>query len=355
MKGYFLKLFSDDKRRKAVGFCLALFTLSIDLVIFTLALLLNALDINTLVVIIEGSLLALIAMQVWYAFTVEAKIEDKEDLSRNGTQEESILNQESYCLIVPKDYDTSPENCDDRHAVSKESGRYAVADGVAQAFCPGLWAQIVATGFVNASDTSFEDEMQFKDWLDLRCNEWKKEISKWIGQAIENRKGRRIIWDNYERGKEKGSQTTLVGCSLTLESQNVIVKIVAIGDSIFFLLHRDGDLWKCVQTFPYTSSDEFSRHPNVLGTHEADKWKDYTWKGIKRLDQIIPRKDALNYAIVLASDTIAEWMLRQQKQEEYWSILLGGNKKQFDEFVNEQRASSYLEDDLTVLIIRPDQ
>lgn len=256
------------------------------------------------------------------------------------------------CFILPKEGAPLVE-CQDRYALHAKYRCYAVADGVAGSFVPGPWARIIAKGFVERNGT-FLNKEDFQDWLVKCSQQWHSWLdSRWLPtmQAISKYSGD----SSGDRSKEirPGAQTTLIGCSLLSQREQQgaasAVSVFAIGDCQFFLFRRNTG-WSLVETFPYSNPDEFGSRPVTLVTTLRADLIERAWAERKtKLCKVYPGD-----IIVLASDTLAKWLLMQvHHHTDRWKPLLSGmTPAEFEQHIRTELHNDHIEDDdLTMLII----
>ncbi len=276
-----------------------------------------------------------------------------------------------YVLYLPKEGEALVE-CQDRFALNAYRGRYAIADGVSGSFAPGPWARIVAHGFVEyAVNTSLEEpevfhesserntsysfghRMQFEQWLRQCCHEWYQWMrERWVPTMNVLHESSPINWDIEI---EQGAQTTLTGCWLLphTDPSNPYIDILVsiIGDSEFFLFRRDEqEVWQNVGAAPFTSASEFDSYPPVLATKPKAELIERAWNWHQEfLVSALPGD-----RIVLATDTLAKWIIMQlQYQMTTWTLLLDSTDAALHEQMlrQELHANRMEDDDLTMLVI----
>src|SRR5713226_520177 len=263
------------------------------------------------------------------------------------------------CFILPKEGEPMVE-CQDRYALNARNRCYAVADGVAGSFVPGPWARIVAKGFVERGG-KFANQNDFRDWLMNCSQQWHRWIeNRWVPtiNALRERNGDRPNdWSNDIR---QGAQTTLIGCTLAspssagqqhTEDASTSVDIFAIGDGEFFLFSpKVNGGWEISETFPFVDANEFNARPDTLVTVPREDLLERTWVRRKTMHLNV----FAGNLIVLASDTMAKWLLVQvHKNGDRWlPLLTSGSASEFEQRIRQELFSGQIEDDdLTMLVI----
>jgi hypothetical protein len=258
------------------------------------------------------------------------------------------------CFMLPKEGEALVE-CQDSYALHAEHCCYAVADGVAGSFVPGPWARIIAKDFVERAG-KFTGQHDFQNWLVDCSKQWHTWIEeRWVPtmNVLRERNGERHgDWSNDIR---QGAQTTLIGCYLLSSSApedvSTSVSVFAIGDGEFFLFspNKKGE-WEMVEAFPHYDPAQFGSHPDTLVTAARADLLERAW---------MQRKTARFNAfpgdlVVLASDTLAKWLLTQAQQHtrKYIPLLTCTNLDEFERRIRHELHDDHIEDDdLTMLII----
>jgi|GEM_PF-3440698 len=261
------------------------------------------------------------------------------------------------CFLLPKEGEPLVE-CQDRFAlrVSGDQRCYAVADGVAGSFVPGPWARIVAKSFVERGG-GFAGIQDFQSWLTGCSRLWHIWIERrWVPtiNALRARSGDGPgNWSNEIR---QGAQTTLIGCSLSPARQiendpSTAISVFAIGDAELFLFTpTQSGGWSVEDMFPFDGSGEFGAHPDTLVTAARPDLVESAWKRHKTMLINAFPGDML----VLATDTLAKWLLTQIEQgTNRWEPLLSiTDPGAFEQHIRREFHNDQVEDDdLTMLVI----
>ncbi len=261
-----------------------------------------------------------------------------------------------YCFILPKEGEPLVE-CQDRYALNSSSHCYAVADGVAGSFVPGPWARTIAQGFV-ACGGAFASKDDFQHWLADCSDRWQSWMEeRWVPtmNALRERNGDPPgDWNNDIR---QGAQTTLVGCSLhrnpDINDLSTLVQVFAVGDSEFFHFSpTDNGGWKLTGTFPFSDPAEFNARPDTLVSLPRADLLERAW---------LRRKTMLIHAyagdrLVLASDTLAKWLLAQVQQgntSRWIPLLTCADAGKFEQQIRHEFYIDHVEDDDVTMLIIP--
>ncbi len=258
------------------------------------------------------------------------------------------------CFILPKEGEPLVE-CQDSYALQTQHRCYAVADGVAGSFVPGPWARIVAKSFVERAG-KFADKNDFQCWLSDCSQQWNAWIeNRWVPTMNALRESNGDCHGEWSNDIRQGAQTTLIGCSLfpdtKLQDSSTLINVFAIGDGEFFLFRPDGqENWKMIEAFPYSDPDEFGFRPNTLLTVLRIDLLERSWMQRKIMQLSASPGDY----VVLASDTVAKWLLAQLQQntDTWMPLLTSTTSTEFEQRMRyEARCGRIEDDDLTMLII----
>ena len=254
-----------------------------------------------------------------------------------------ILQKESEPLI----------ECQDRYALDSGRRCYAVADGVSNSFIPGPWARIIARGFVEQPRV-FEQKEVFQQWLSNAAQAWQALITqRWIPMINEQRHALGESIEDWGRELRRGAQTTLVGCTIApAQDMLLAVRVCAIGDALFLLFRpHASEQWTLVSSYPLNDPDAFTHMPDTLATIVRPDLLELAWERRKVETFMAQRGDLL----VLASDTLARWLLIQAQQHSprLISLLTGASQAEFSRIVREELHEKRIEedDDMTMLVI----
>ena len=260
------------------------------------------------------------------------------------------------CFLLPKEGEPLVE-CQDRYALNSLTRCYAVADGVAGSFVPGPWARTVAQGFV-ARSGEFASKDDFQRWLADCSDRWQNWMEeRWVPTMNALRESNGDSPGDWSNDIRQGAQTTLVGCSLRrnpdINDVSTLVRVFAIGDSEFFRFSPGGNgSWKLVETFPFTDPSEFNARPDTLVSLPRADLLERSWQRHKTLLINAYPGDRL----VLASDTLAKWLLGQAQQGNsgrWIPLLTSGDAGEFEQRIRKEFYADRVEDDDVTMLIIP--
>ena len=277
-----------------------------------------------------------------------------------------------YILYVPEE-GTSLVECQDRFALNARCGRYAIAEGVSGSFASGSWASIIARGFVEyglplevselprvrdieRTGQFLGERYQFEQWLSRCRNTWHTWIKqRWVPtmDALRAKRGDDAI--NWNFDIEHGAQTTLAGCQLRFRSDPadpyIDVYVSIIGNSECFLFRRNTqNAWECIAALPFIAPGEFNTPLTVLATSPQSILVEPAWTHHQEGCVAALPGDC----VVLATDTLAKWILMQlQNGKKDWTVLLDSTDKALHEQMlrYELHENRIENDDVTMLVI----
>ena len=253
-----------------------------------------------------------------------------------------------WTTSVPKS-DRSPGENEDAAAWCLQTRRFAIADGATDSAFSRAWADTLARQFVAAGSP----------W---RGSEVADTLSEWLA-PLQAAWRTSIPWDQLpwylEEKAGLGAFTTLLGLELEpfqAEPNDGTVSLkpsagmaawhaVALGDSCLFHWRRD----LLLTAFPLDHSTAFGNRPYLIGS-QPDRNADLP--GFCRRASGLCRPDD---QFLLATDAIAQWLLREFEQGRWRAgeLLAAEDQGSFISLISELRESEGLRnDDTTLLHIR---
>jgi hypothetical protein len=209
---------------------------------------------------------------------------------------------------------------EDAFAANPEAGRFAVADGVAESAFAGTWAQLLAKTFVQSREP-------LPNWLASARQAW------WVECQRPD-----MPWYIEDKFVE-GAYSTFLGLFF---SGHRTWHASAIGDCCLFHLRQGG----LRRAFPVCQSEEFGTRPASLrsrsnGDETGPKYL-HLWGRWHQGD-----------VIILATDALAEWFLRQvQERGQPWEeCLLTKTEEQFASWVRQRRKTKEIRNDDTTMMM----
>jgi hypothetical protein len=235
-----------------------------------------------------------------------------------------------FCGQVPKDV-LYPESNEDNFEIDLATGRVAISDGASESFDSRTWAHLLVSEFVRNPAVNVE-------WLENVILEYSKQYDlaalSWSKQA------------SFDRG----SFATLVGLEYFQEKNTI--DITTIGDSMCAFIEES----VLRKTFPYSSFEEFKQRPELLCTkiENNEFFQDNTVckKHVTSLT-VYPEKET---HLLLMTDALAEWALRQEAEGgPKWGELLNiRSQKDLEELVLLEREEKKMRiDDVTLVVLEP--
>ncbi len=226
----------------------------------------------------------------------------------------------------------APDEYEDAFAGDAARGRFAVADGASESSFAAAWAKLLAEGFVAAERAPW----RFLDWLGPARQRWAAEVDP-----------RPLPWFAEEK-RELGAYATLLGLAFCKEREGEVWHALAVGDSCL-LRFRGGKLGR---SFPLARSSDFGNQPALLRSRGG---------AAETLSTDFRRargKCLAGDRILLATDALAEWLLRchenEQQPADDIERLLAESAPQdaFAGWIEERRERQGLRnDDVTLVVI----
>ena len=216
---------------------------------------------------------------------------------------------------------------EDFAALSDRKGIYALSDGASISFDSASWARIAAVNFVRAPQVT-------RDWM-----------AEAIGSFVKLYDRDALAW-MAQAAFDRGSFASLLG--IQLHDLNSL-EVFAIGDSEAFLC----DDVSIVAMFPYSLSTQFSDSPLLLSTDPS--------KNSFLVEENYPMTRTVYWdltnmtapAVYCMTDALAQWVLQQKEEGNQPIRLLQSIRRarQFENFVNKERASGRMKRDDTTLFV----
>ena len=250
-------------------------------------------------------------------------------------------------FIFPKEAGNEPRFCADKCSINRDTGRFAVTDGVSRSFLSPEWADIIATNYTNRSG-DFASKEDFIAWLTQCSQQWEQwVITRWIPDAEKNG-----LYESWDEKIYEGAQTTFVGCSIFPKPNNSLaIWIHAVGDANLFCLHpttaqQDTTTWFA---FPNTEPRTHQSATDTLST-PARRFQ-RTYDLIKKTEITAQPGDYL----FLVTDALMNWILTPPEAtgSHLYALLQIDSESSFRSFVMSERNEKRLEEDDTTMLIIP--
>jgi hypothetical protein len=231
-------------------------------------------------------------------------------------------------LRLPKHGNTEDEY-EDAWAADPAKGRFAVADGATESAFAGLWARLLAEGFLAAARP-----WDLAGWLADARRRWSAEV-----MALE------LPW-YAEMKRAEGAFATLLGLGVRPPAPGRPGRwqAVAVGDTCLVGV-REGEL---VQAFPLETASAFDNRPHLIGSQDGPP------AAPRRANGALLPGDRL----FLMTDALAQWFLRAHEEGgRPWEaagplLVIADPQDDFAAWVEELRGDDGLrDDDVTLLIL----
>lgn len=230
---------------------------------------------------------------------------------------------------LPKDM-SAPQLNEDAYAPDKKGvvSKIAISDGASESYNSKLWANLLVKQFVSESaiNAAVVDSLvaQYNSQHDYATMSWSQQSA-------------------YERG----SFASLVGVEYTDVHHEL--DLIAVGDSLAVLIDNDA----AVLTYPYHTSSQFDQRPTLISTLKQHnrflEEKDFISSHSKTVSLTQYEKPTL----LLMTDALGQWALRNQEQgTPVWSLLYNIKKPQLKKLIIEERQQKRMRtDDVTLLVV----
>lgn len=228
----------------------------------------------------------------------------------------------------------APDEYEDAFACDAARVRFAVADGASESSFVALWAKLLTEGFVAAEGKPWRD----LDWLTPARQRWAEKVDPLA-----------LPWYAEEK-REQGAYATLLGIAFRVPKKSedaFLWRALAVGDSCLFRVRKG----KLRRSFPLNSPSDFGNQPDLFGSRGRTT---DTPQNVRRLSG----KARPGERFFLATDALAEWMLRQTENrrrpaEDIERLLVESDPQDaFADWVEERRDRQGLRnDDVTLVII----
>jgi hypothetical protein len=266
----------------------------------------------------------------------------------------------------------SPEEYEDALAADDAAGRYAVTDGATESCFAGLWARLLAEGFLRGEPETAGNSLnslaalQQRWCADVRGRQlaWYSEtaiergaFATFLGLTIREEKGAAVGGQGAEKmGREGEGETgdrrpVASSPPLPVSSSPLLSyrwKAVAVGDTCLF--HTRGE--ELLRAFPLERAEQFDNVPKLVGSRmsaEALRQRRRLWT-----DGAGQSGDRL----WMMTDALAQWCLAENEAgQEPWSALASHltapePAERFAAWIEKLRDSGRLRnDDVTLLAI----
>ena len=227
--------------------------------------------------------------------------------------------------VVPKELEY-PDNNEDAYVIEKNV--VAISDGASESFDAKSWALILVRKYINRA--------RFRE--------------SWLVEAIEEYSilhDRETLSWSKQASFDRGSFATLLGIEFHEESNSV--NVLAIGDSLAVLISNG----RVVESYPYTSFEDFDQNPALLSTNHFQndfiRHQDFfsthsvTW-------DLQPLKKPL---LLCMTDALGNWFLRTYKSDPtvLESLLSFRKESAMQEFITALRKDKTIRTDDTTLVV----
>jgi hypothetical protein len=253
----------------------------------------------------------------------------------------------SLLAMLPKS-DKPQEKNQDSANYNASAGRFAVSDGATRTLFSELFSSNLTQHFCDRDDPVSRDLFASRDWrawLEPCCLAWRESVPAQIGAA----RGmvQISLTNRWNAGDLGGATFAGIEFQAGHSREPIRWQAMVIGDCCLIHLDAKGT-W--LASHVIQSSGEFDSRPDMFKSGVEDDLQE---------PKFIQGTAAQGEFFILASDTMAKWLL-QQHELGNWSIayswLMRLNDAQtFSEHINELRSvapSVMDDDDLTLMLVQ---
>jgi hypothetical protein len=227
---------------------------------------------------------------------------------------------------VPK---RSDERNQDNFALRPARGIYAISDGASVSFEAARWSRILVDHYVRQPRLSH-------DWILTAAAEFETAFDR-----------NAVPW-YIQSALDRGSFASLLGIRVMLARSKI--HVLSVGDTLALLL--DGD--RLVETWPYTSADEFDQSPTLISTAPVQNlvWQDPAPSCLRQTTWSIC--DLSQPRLLCVTDALGQWILSHVGDDisSLARVLACETYKDFNDLIDHERIERRMRrDDTTLLAI----
>lgn len=231
-----------------------------------------------------------------------------------------------FTCQVPKDM-ANPEFNEDIYRIDIDRSLIVLCDGASESFDSKTWAVNLADKFLIEQDINHA----------------------WINDAISRYNElfdySKLSWSK-QAAFERGSFSTLLG--ITYSEPDNVIEMTGIGDTVAILINNN----EIIDSFPYTSAEEFLNHPELLSTNLEQNSFLYSSNQLVQYKKAWNIERNKNLHILLMTDALAEWLFRNWLIDR--SILTKlidiNDEMEFEKLVLAERSAKNMKTDDSTLI-----
>ncbi len=249
--------------------------------------------------------------------------------------------------MLPKS-DKPQEKNQDSASYNASAGRFAVSDGATRTLYSELFSRNLTQHFCDRDDPMSRDLFASRDWrawLEPCCLAWRESVPAQIGAA--QGMVQISLTNRWNAGDLGGATFAGIEFQAGHSREPIRWQAMVIGDCCLIHLDAKGT-W--LASHVIQSSGEFDSRPDMFKSGVEDDLQE---------PKFIQGTAAQGEFFILASDTMAKWLL-QQHELGNWSIayswLMRLNDAQtFSEHINELRSVAPAvmdDDDLTLMLVQ---
>lgn len=245
-----------------------------------------------------------------------------------------MLNVKSFSM---QKLGNEPHENEDAFHYDLEKGRFAIADGATECCFSKLWATLLARNFVESDLSLFSLKRFVKSEVTKALLSFLSALQKaWIDKID----WMSLEWNVLEKAK-KGAFASFLGLEIVKEEKDCYKwRAISVGDCC--LLHFKSQ--RLVESFPLKNNLEFGNKPQMLPSIALPNicFEVRCKRGRVRRGE----------NIILATDAVAEWILRESGRLPLCKTLLSLEEEQLRDFFKRLIEDGRMRnDDITFIIL----
>lgn len=222
---------------------------------------------------------------------------------------------------LPKD-GTATVEWEDGAAYSNQAGWFAVADGASTGNSSREWAYALVKAFVTTRAATGEDE--FVRWVDATRRGFEPHSEEFPASRVPD-------WVRAA-GDRRGAYATFLGGYIADRE----VRAIAVGDCCLFHLRPHVGAPTC---FPLSSPKQFGTSPALISSHPGDDTR------MIGAAETYRAPVAPGDVIFVASDALAEWLVRNAEDPHVWRVASTISYRGFQALCRDLRRSGQMKND----------
>lgn len=240
----------------------------------------------------------------------------------------------------------------DAAAINEAEDLFALCDGATNNSPNSrAWAALLAHWWLQKplSEQEIDGGRDYiEQWLATPRQQWADWVQKVWAPAVDRQRqmggSNPLEWEEVEKRLETGASSTFLG--LQIYHDRPLWRVLTFGDTCLFHIRKRDQTWEILYQVPALASGGFNDRPFLLKSLTGSRFDP---------PQYIEGKYKADDKLLLTTDALAEWIIRQnEKRLSDWIGLFEEDRDTEDFFyrINQMRErESIRPDDTTVIII----